>query len=139
MHARLLFLLAAIACGPAHAEAMVRIVVQQSPLAGFRYYGDGELWEAMRVGDALVLAREPDNAHDANAVSIEWQGRKIGYVPRTDNAHLARQMDRGARPGARITALHRSRNGRHRISYEISVPLETVQRTEQSAPPAPQR
>jgi hypothetical protein len=48
----------------------------------------------------------------------------IGYVPRRDNADLARQMDLGARPEARITELMRHQNGRHRISYVIHVPLE---------------
>lgn len=123
MRACLLLLLAAMASGTAHAEAFARIVVQQSPLAGFRHYADGELWDAMRVGDALALVRERDNPHDPNAVRIEWNGRTVGYVPRTDNVHLARQIDHGAKPQARITALHRSRNGRHRVSYEISVPL----------------
>jgi hypothetical protein len=123
MVARVIPLLAAIAAGPAIADATVRIIVQQSPLAGFRHYDGAALWEGMRVGDTLGLVREPDNPHDANAVRIEWSGHKVGYVPRTDNAHVARQMDRGAAPLARITALHKTRNGRHRVSYEISVPL----------------
>lgn len=123
MHACLLLLLAALLSGPVRADAVARIVVQHSPLAGFRHYGGDALWDAMRVGDALALVREPDNPHDTNAVRIEWNGRKVGYVPRADNVHLARQIDHGARPRARITALHRSRNGRHRVSYEISVPL----------------
>lgn len=124
MPVRFLLLLAAVAAAPAHADATARIVVQHSPLAGFRHFDGAKLWEGMRVGDALALVREPDNPHDANAVRIEWNGRKIGYVPRADNAHLARQMDHGAAAQARVTALHRTRNGRHRVSYEISVPLK---------------
>jgi hypothetical protein len=121
---RVCLLLAALAAGPAFAEAAARIVVQHSPLAGFRHYEGAAVWDEMRVGDALALVREPGNPHDANAVRLEWNGRTIGYVPRTDNAHLARQMDQGAAPQARITALTRARNGRHRVSYEISVPLK---------------
>src|SRR5689334_23732236 len=34
---------------------------------------------------ALDLVREPENPHDANAVRVEWRGRKLGYVPRRDN------------------------------------------------------
>ncbi|OGA38840.1 MAG: HIRAN protein, partial [Betaproteobacteria bacterium RIFCSPLOWO2_12_FULL_62_13] len=77
-----------------------------------------------RVGDRLTLVREPDNPHDANAVRIEWKGRKLGYVPRRDNVHLARQMDLGAAVEGRITGLHKYRNGRTRVSYEISIPLK---------------
>ena len=104
--------------------ASARIVVQNAPLAGFVYYDGKEIWDRMKRGDRLVLVREPANPHDPNAVRIEWQGRMLGYVPRKDNADLARQMDHGARVSARVTELNRAQNGRHRISYEISVPLE---------------
>lgn len=102
----------------------VRIVVQNAPLAGSLYYDASAVWDLIKVGDRLVLVREPDNPHDIRAVRLEWQGRMLGYVPRRDNGDLARQMDHGARVEARITELHRAPNGRHRISYEISIPLK---------------
>ena len=101
-----------------------RIVVQHAPLAGFVYYDGKAVWDRIKTGDRLTLIREPTNPHDANAVRIEWQGHMLGYVPRRDNADLARQMDHGARAEGRVTELHRAANGRHRISYEISVPLK---------------
>ena len=114
----------ALAGGSALAESTARIIVQHSPLAGFRYYDGKSLWEEIKVGDPLALVREPDNPYDGNAVRIEWNGRKLGYVPRRENAHLARQMDHGAAVEGRITGLHKYRNGRNRVSYEISVPLK---------------
>ena len=104
--------------------ASARIVVQHAPLAGFVYYDGHKVWERMRRGDRLSLVREASNPYDANAIRLEWQGHVLGYVPRRDNTDLARQMDHGARPDARITELSRAANGRHRISYEISVPLK---------------
>jgi hypothetical protein len=100
-----------------------RIVVQHAPLAGFVYYDGPEVWERMKKGDRLTLVREPDNQHDSNAIRLEWQGHTIGYVPRRENADLARQMDFGARVEARVTELTRQANGRKRISYVIHVPL----------------
>ena len=79
--------------------------MQSSPLAGFRYYDAGALWDEMKVGDALALVREPDNPHDANAVRVEWRGHQLGYVPRRENADVARQIDRGSRVKARISRL----------------------------------
>jgi hypothetical protein len=105
-------------------DASARIVVQNAPLAGFVYYEGKDVWDRMKRGDALSLVREPSNPHDPNAVRIEWQGRMLGYVPRRDNADLARQMDHGARVVARVTNLDKAANGRHLISYEISVPLQ---------------
>jgi hypothetical protein len=105
-------------------QPAVRIVVQESPLAGFVYYDAGAVWERMRVGDRLALVRDTANGHDANAVRIEWQGHMLGYVPRKDNADVARQLDHGERIEARVTGLGRHANGRRRIAYEIYVPLQ---------------
>lgn len=113
----------ALLCSAASAEPGARIVVQHSALAGFRHYAGPALWSEMHPGDTLTLVREPGNAHDPHAVRVEWRGQTIGYVARRDNAHLARQLDRGAPLVARITRLERSRNGRNRVSYEVLVPL----------------
>jgi hypothetical protein len=110
--------------GTAAESASARIVVQHAPLAGFVYYDGKAVWDRMSAGDRLSLIREPDNPHDVNAVRLEWKGHVVGYVPRKDNADLARQMDHGAPVDARITDLQRAPNGRHRISYEIYVPLK---------------
>ena len=100
-----------------------RIVVQHAPLAGFVHYDGAQVWNDMRPGDSLTLVREAANPHDSNAVRLEWRGRMLGYVPRRDNADLARQMDHGSRVEARITSLRRAANGRHQMSYEIYVAL----------------
>jgi len=118
-----LWLLTAAAFVAAQATT-ARIVIQDSPLAGFKYYDGKELWSELRVGDALRLVREPANLHDANAIRVEWKERMLGYVPRRDNAHLARQMDRGAAIEARVTGLKSRPNGRHSLSYEIFVDLK---------------
>jgi len=114
-------------------EPRLHIVVQNSPLAGFQYYDGKAIWDGMKVGDVLTLRREPANPHDDKAVRIEWQGHMLGYVPRRENADLARQMDHGAAAEARITELRRHA-GRHRVSYEIFVTLKPAVAT-RIAPP----
>ncbi len=103
--------------------ARASILVQSSPLAGFRYYDAGALWDEMKVGDVLALVREPDNPHDANAVRVEWRGRMLGYVPRRENADVARQLDRGAAIQARISRLQKDRAPSRRIEFEVYVDL----------------
>ena len=112
---------------PARAgEAVAYMMVRDSPLAGFRY-NDGRLvWNDMRTGDALALVREPANPFDPDAIRLEWNGRKIGYVPRRENGALARELDAGKTIEARIIQLSRRRNGRHLIGYDILVPLQTA-------------
>jgi HIRAN domain len=116
-------LLAAILLGlPLVAAAQqVRMLVQSSPLAGFTYSEAPQLWQRMQVGDALALTREPDNAHDARAIRVEWQGHKVGYVPRAQNAAVAWAMDRGASLSARISRLLPHANPRKRVEFEVFV------------------
>lgn len=49
----------------------------------------------LRRGTPIHLAREPDNPHDANAVSCWQGGQMLGYIPRKDNPPVAAAMDRG--------------------------------------------
>jgi len=113
---------------PPAAAAEARIIVRQSPLAGFQYYDGKVLWDNMRVGDVLVLVREPQNPHDANAVRVEWKGQALGYVPRRDNADVARQMDRGEKLQARIIRLTEARNPWQRVQFEVYAEMPVVKR-----------
>ena len=106
---------------PAAAEAV--IVVQRSPLAGFRHYEAPGVWRDVREGDPLKLVREPDNPYDANAVRVEWRGRKLGYLARRDNAAVARQLDRGAPLEASVARLVENRNHSVRIEVEVVASL----------------
>ena len=112
--------LALAIAGLAHAQT-VKLLVQSSPLAGFRYAEASLVWADLRLGDRLDLVREPDNPHDRNAVRVEWRGRKLGYVPRTENEALAWAMDRGETLTARISRLQEHRNPRLRIEFEVFV------------------
>jgi hypothetical protein len=103
------------------AAQQVRILVQSSPLAGFSYSQAPDVWQGMRIGDALSLEREPDNVHDARAISVRWRGYKLGYVPRAQNAALARAMDRGENLDARVSRLQVHRNPRKRVEFEVYV------------------
>jgi len=97
----------------------VRLIVQSSALAGFRYHAAAEVWDQLRVGDALMMERERDNPHDGNAVSLSWRGRKLGYVPRRENAVLAWGLDRGEPLRARISRLSQHPNPARRIEFEV--------------------
>lgn len=109
---------------PLHAQVVAHILLQDSPLAGFQYHAGKALWPRMRVGDALTLIREPDNPHDTKAVRVEWQGHHIGYVPRRENADVARFMDGGQALVARITRLAEVRDPWSRVRFEILIPVQ---------------
>lgn len=105
-------------------EVQSQILVQASPLAGFQYYDGKSVWADLREGDTLLLVREPENTYDSNAVRVEWHGHKLGYVPRHDNAVVARMLDHAAPLNAKITRLLKTRNPWQRLLFEVYVPLQ---------------
>jgi hypothetical protein len=99
------------------AEAV--IIVQRTPLAGFRHYAAAAVWRDMKAGDRLALVRESENPYDPNAVRVEWRGRMLGYLPRRDNSAVARQLDRGAALQARVAQVRENRNHSVRVDVEV--------------------
>jgi len=76
---RLVFVIAAFACTlPQAAQPTTRILIQSSPLAGFQFHEGKLVWDQLKVGDVLMLVREPDNPHDAHAVRVHWNGHMLG-------------------------------------------------------------
>jgi HIRAN domain-containing protein len=120
-HALTLILSLALWAPCALSQANVRLLVQSSPLAGFRYHAAAEVWEELHVGDRLELVREAENRFDRNAISVAWRGRKLGYVPRRENAALAWGMDRGEAVSARISRLRTHPNPARRIEFEVYI------------------
>jgi hypothetical protein len=120
-----LLLAGCLACAmPAFAQpkaGQVRMLVQSSPLAGFRHGQGAEVWQDLRSGDSLSLVREPGNAFDPRAVRVEWRGRKLGYVPRRDNAALAWALDRGETLRARVSRAEWHPNPARRIAFEVFI------------------
>lgn len=113
--------LAASAALAADRAGAVKLLVQSSPLAGFRHAEAEAVWHELQAGDSLQLVREPGNAYDENAVRVEWRGRKLGYVPRRDNAALAWALDRGEVLHARISRAEWHPNPARRIAFEVFV------------------
>jgi len=109
--------------GAAQAQVSAHILLQDSPLAGFQYHAGKAVWPELRVGDALTLAREPDNPYDARAVRVDWHGLKLGYVPRRENADVARLLDNGQPLIARISRLAEGRDPWSRVRFEIVLPV----------------
>lgn len=101
----------------------IRMLVQNSPLAGSQFYALGDFWTTIKIGDALELIREPDNKHDRNAIRVEWQGHKLGYVPRAQNRAVAAAMDAGDRLTARVSSLSDNKNPWQRLAFEVFVEL----------------
>jgi hypothetical protein len=77
----------------------------RGPIAGFQYAEGPRLLDRLECGDTLELRPEPDNPHDPLAIRVDWNGHKLGYVPRHDNARIARRLNGGIELAAAILAL----------------------------------
>lgn len=98
-----------------------RILIQESPLAGFQYHAGKDIWPRLSVGDSLTLVREEDNAHDQRAVRIDWRSHTLGYVPRRENTAVSQMLDRGERLHARISALRHDHDPWQRVRLAITL------------------
>lgn len=103
----------------AEAGGKVRMLVQSSPLAGSQYYALPRLRAGLHEGDALSLEREPGNRHDANAILVRWQGEKLGYLPRRENAGVAAAIDRGEKVRGRIRTLRDSPDPWRQLEIDV--------------------
>ena len=73
------------------------IYLKYVKIAGWNYREDIEAaFDELKPGTRLTLRREPTNEHDELAIKVlSPSGIMIGYVPRHNNAVIARLMDIG--------------------------------------------
>ncbi len=122
-----------------------KVLFKECAVAGVSFHlkYDDELWDELEAGTKVALVRENGNQYDRNAVAIalagDYEGNPdefdfnliLGYIPRTENAEIARMLDMGWDDVfvAELTTVktHGSLNDRLRISIFIqSKDPETV-------------
>lgn len=58
-------------------------------VAGFQRYDGMMVVHDIAAGDFLNMVPEPDNPYDPDAIKLEFNGTKIGYVPKEKNGLAA--------------------------------------------------
>ena len=113
-----------LGAGEVRMRAPVSYAFDRMPVAGYQYHHGESVWSLLAEGQALDLAREPGNSHDAGAIRVDWRGVKLAYVPRACNAALANLMDHGVVASARIAGLVNTPVPWERISMAIEIAIE---------------
>jgi len=98
-----------------------KILLQESPLAGYQYHRAQGVWPFLREKELLQLKREPHNRYDPNAIGVWFKNDMLGYVPRRENLTLAQMMDRGEKLEASITRLLVESDPWKRVRFEVLV------------------
>lgn len=62
-------------------------------ILGMKYTGNQSVVEDIMPDDSVLLIPEPENPHDENAIRVELNGVKIGYVARSDAQHILPLME----------------------------------------------
>jgi hypothetical protein len=108
--------------GSLHAKNRARkIVLLESPLAGYQYHRAEGVWPFLRVGEALQLVREPGNPYDPNAIAIYFKNDRLGYVPRKENRALAVMLERGEQMQAHVIRLANDPDPWQRLRFRVSL------------------
>lgn len=119
--------LGAVAVTPPGPEVLLVAAV-----AGYAYHAGPTLEAAFAAGQPLTPVRELDNPYDPRAVRLDWQGHKIGYVPRAHNATIAAALDDGLPLRAHIAAVT-GRYGEPWQRLEFSIETQPMQCTKLAA------
>jgi hypothetical protein len=72
-----------------------KVILLETPLAGFQYHRAPAIWPFLRLGESLHLRREPNNPYDHNAIAVWFKNEHLGYIPRCNNPILAQLLDQG--------------------------------------------
>lgn len=97
--------------------------------------GESHYQEALRAIDAdarvrhateAVLVREPENPHDPNAVMVQIDGRKVGYLPRAEAAAYGPMLqalaERGRSAAAEAVVAGRNDAGTSNLGVFLRLP-----------------
>lgn len=90
-------------------------------LAGFQHHRAEGIWPFLRPGLELRLRREPWNRHDPLAVAVYYRQEKLGYLPRSGNAAVARWLDQGRTLRASIASLADTPHPRGRVQLRLQL------------------
>lgn len=104
---------------PGHSRR--KLILQESPLAGYQYHRASAIWPFLQVGEQLHLRREPGNPHDRYAVAVWFRNEHLGYIPRRENRTLAGLLDQGERLEASIVRLLDEQNPWRKIRVRVEM------------------
>jgi single-stranded-DNA-specific exonuclease len=93
-------------------------------LAGVTYAKNAQtILPTLNSGTELELIREPENQYDKNAVRVEYDGDRLGFLP----AHVARELAHRIDEGENFTChVAQITGGGEGMSYGCNVELKEV-------------
>jgi len=113
--------LTAMATAPVKKEPLQLI---ETHVAGYPHYMKVTDTVVMSKGMPLRMKREPRNKYDPRAITLYFDHRKIGYIPRAENRLLSRMPDGGIGLQARISTFQPQNDPWERVRVEVEMMRE---------------
>lgn len=78
----------------------------------------------LEAGVPLKLVRDPENAHDPNAIKVQTiGGADCGWIPKGKNERLAEQLDSGAEVRAMVARVTGGERGKPSLGLVIEIAI----------------
>lgn len=90
-------------------------------IAGYQYYQAPALITAIKQGEMLRLAADPENNYDKFAVAIYRNGVMLGHVPRKENKHISRMLRQDCELYCIVTEANPERDTWEMLEVEVGV------------------
>lgn len=117
-----------------------RVLYKECQIAGITFHDLRDIWEELEEGAKLALVRHKNNKYDKYAVAValadDYDGNLddfdfnfiLGYIPRTENEHLATMIDLGW--GDAFECELSQKNGSNPYKGSLYIKIYTVSRNE---------
>jgi len=95
------------------------VLLEHFYITGYYYYDGEKVEHQLKVNNKLRIKREKDNPHDSKAISLWYNGHKLGFVPRYKNSTLAKLLDQKIEMKAVINQIYPDASPWKRIFVDI--------------------
>ncbi|MBI1184634.1 hiran domain protein [bacterium] len=80
---------------PKHLAERKPAKIYDNYVRGLKHYRFLDCKDQIKEGDELTLQPEPENQYDRYAISVHWQGNRMGFIAAYENVVLANMMRQG--------------------------------------------
>lgn len=110
-------------------ETRAYVHLKNTYAAGTQFVRDKKPLKKLELYCKVELVRECDNKYDENAVSLYFDGKHVGYVPRRENREIAAMLEAGMsnRLVAYVTKIN---NIGTDVTFDIAIYISQKQQTE---------
>lgn len=107
------------------------IKIYDNYVRGMYHYQYKEIRENLKEGDKLQLIREQENIHDAFAVQVFYQDKKLGYLPAYENIAIANMLDAKVELNAYVSYHKKEKRNYRMQNLGIEIFAELIAPTQQ--------